>query len=179
MGKCSRHVSATKSSLSPHLCTLCECRGLGAGISADGFAQHGISTTVVEIDPAVYEAARQYFGLRHLGDDRVFLEDARGWVHKRQSAMQLDEGKILSKFELVVHDCFSGGGVPQHLFSVEFWNDLISIMSPEGVVAVVRRNLKYNMLVNNQVPWTELCRETWLAIVPSRYFHLAEGVRTM
>ncbi|KIK79741.1 hypothetical protein PAXRUDRAFT_16167 [Paxillus rubicundulus Ve08.2h10] len=110
--------------------------GLGAGISADGFAQHGISTTVVEIDPAVYDAARQYFGLGHLGDDKVFLEDARGWVHKRQSAMQLDEGRTLSKFELVVHDCFSGGGVPQHLFSVEFWNDLISIMSPEGVVAV-------------------------------------------
>ncbi|KAF9226671.1 hypothetical protein BS17DRAFT_775953 [Gyrodon lividus] len=111
--------------------------GLGAGVSAGGFSQHGISTTVVEIDPAVYDAARQYFGLQHLGDDRVFLEDARGWVHRRQVAMRSDEGGTLPKFEIVVHDCFSGGGVPQHLFSMEFWNDLRSIMSPEGVVAVL------------------------------------------
>lgn len=112
-------------------------RGLGAGISADAFIRHGISTTIVEIDPAVYDAARTYFGLEYPGDDHVFLEDARNWVYKRRVAMQSNDEKSLAKFDIVVHDCFSGGGVPEHLYSVEFWNDLKSIMKPEGVVAVV------------------------------------------
>lgn len=118
-------------------------RGLGAGISADAFVRHGISTTIVEIDPAVYDAARTYFGLEYPGDDRVFFEDARNWVYKRRAAMQSDNEKHLPAFDIVVHDCFSGGGVPQHLFSVEFWNDLKSIMEPDGVVAVVRQNLRH------------------------------------
>ncbi|KAF8551473.1 S-adenosyl-L-methionine-dependent methyltransferase [Imleria badia] len=107
--------------------------GLGVGISADAFIRHRINTTIVEIDPAVYDAARKYFGLVYPGDDRVFLEDARNWVYKRRAAMQSEN---LSTFDIVIHDCFSGGGVPQHLFSVEFWNDLKSIMKPNGVVAV-------------------------------------------
>ena len=92
----------------------------------------------MEIDPAVYEAARTYFGLEYPGDDHVFLEDARNWVDKRSVAMQSSGEKRPPTFDIVIHDCFSGGGVPQHLFSVEFWNDLRSIMSPDGVVAVVR-----------------------------------------
>ncbi|KAF8450615.1 S-adenosyl-L-methionine-dependent methyltransferase [Boletus edulis BED1] len=109
--------------------------GLGAGISADAFIRHGISTTIVEIDPAVYDAARKYFGLVYPGDDHVFLEDARNWLHKRRAAMESDESKNLSTFDIIIHDCFSEG-VPQHLFSVEFWNDLKSIMKADGVVAV-------------------------------------------
>lgn len=115
----------------------CDFSGLGAGISADAFVRQEINTTIVEIDPAVYDAARKYFGLVYPGDDHVFLEDARNWVHKRRAAMQSENS---STFDIVVHDCFSGGGVPQHLFSVEFWNDLKSIMKPDGVVAVVRPN---------------------------------------
>lgn len=118
-------------------------RGLGAGISADAFIRHGISTTIVEIDPAVYDAARKYFGLEYPGDDHVFLEDARNWVNERRAAVQSNNNKNFPTFDIVVHDCFSGGGVPQHLFSVEFWNDLKWIMKPDGVVAVVRPNLRH------------------------------------
>lgn len=39
-------------------------------------------------------------------------------------------------FDLVVHDCFSGDGVPQHIFTREFWADLQTIMEPDGVLAV-------------------------------------------
>jgi hypothetical protein len=39
-------------------------------------------------------------------------------------------------YDIVVHDCFSGGGVPKHIFTVEFWEDLKMIMNPEGVLAV-------------------------------------------
>ncbi|KAF8631168.1 hypothetical protein AX15_002507 [Amanita polypyramis BW_CC] len=105
--------------------------GLGAGISATAFNRHGISTTIVEIDPAVYDAARQYFGLPDPGADRVFLEDARSWVSHRRSRT----GSI-ALFDFVVHDCFSGGGVPEHIYTLEFWNDLKELMEPEGIVVV-------------------------------------------
>lgn len=109
--------------------------GLGAGISASAFNQHNISTTIVEIDSAVYEAARKYFGLPDPGPRKVFLEDARGWVtRKRASLSSVNTEKL---YDIVVHDCFSGGGVPKHIFTVEFWEDLKAIVSPEGVVAVV------------------------------------------
>lgn len=103
--------------------------GLGTGISATAFNKHGISTTIVEIDPAVYDAARRYFGLPDPGAGRVFLEDARTWVSRREPTAAL--------FDFVVHDCFSGGGVPEHIYTSEFWNDLSTLVEPEGTVVVV------------------------------------------
>ena len=93
---------------------------------------HNLSTTVVEIDPAVYAAARTYFGLPE--PSAVYLEDARGWIELQANKTAAE------KYDIVVHDCFSGGGVPEFLFTSEFWEELKQIVSPEGIVAVVRRN---------------------------------------
>ncbi|KAH9999948.1 hypothetical protein BJV77DRAFT_975493 [Russula vinacea] len=101
--------------------------GLGTGIAATSFARQNIDVTVIEIDPAVYNASRH---------DRVYLEDARVVVaEKRRLALQNGISNA-DKYDYVVHDCFSGGGVPAHLFTLEFWEDLKTIMNPEGVVAV-------------------------------------------
>ncbi|EJD07975.1 S-adenosyl-L-methionine-dependent methyltransferase [Fomitiporia mediterranea MF3/22] len=101
--------------------------GLGAGIAAQAFMQHGLSTSIVEIDPAVYSAARDYFGVPEPA--AAFIEDARDWVHHRAESWT-------RTYDIVVHDCFSGGGVPAHLFTLEFWEDLRKIMSPDGILAV-------------------------------------------
>jgi spermidine synthase len=110
--------------------------GLGAGISAGGFHRHGIPTTIVEIDPAVYEASRRYFGLHEVDPKKVFLEDARGWVAQKRTVSDAGQLAVKDKYDIVVHDCFSGGGVPQHLFSLEFWQDLKAIVHPAGVVVI-------------------------------------------
>jgi len=115
--------------------------GLGVGISATAFSRHNTSTTIVEIDPAVYDAARRYFGLKDPGPGHVFLEDARGWVTRQRSAMETgntsaDVGNRKVFYDMVVHDCFSGGGVPKHIFTMGFWDDLKSLMHEDGVVAV-------------------------------------------
>lgn len=109
--------------------------GLGVGISATAFNRHGIETTIVEIDPAVYEAARQFFGLPDHARENLFLEDARAWAARRRASLQV--GKSDDLFDIVVHDCFSGGGVPEHIFTMEFWEDLKASLHPEGVVVVV------------------------------------------
>ncbi|KAJ7241892.1 S-adenosyl-L-methionine-dependent methyltransferase [Mycena haematopus] len=104
--------------------------GLGAGISATAFHRHGIETTIVEIDPAVYDAARLYFGLPNHPPGNLFLEDARSWATKRRASIGA------APFDIAVHDCFSGGGVPEHIFTVEFWDDLKAALHPEGVLVV-------------------------------------------
>jgi hypothetical protein len=109
--------------------------GLGTGIAITALKRNGLKATVVEIDPAVYDAARTYFGLPDLGEGRVFLQDARGFVLNRKQ--KLESGEDLAKFDVVIHDVFSGGGVPGHIFTLEFWNDLKDTMKEDGVVVVV------------------------------------------
>lgn len=115
--------------------------GLGTGIAITALKNHGFGTTVVEIDPAVYDAARTYFGLRDPGEGRVFIEDARGFTWQRKQ--RLESGEDLPKFDVVIHDVFSGGGVPGHLFTLEFWNDLKDTMAEDGVVVVVSPSAWY------------------------------------
>ena len=99
--------------------------------------RHGLSTTIVEIDPAVYDAARRFFGLPV--PDRVFLEDARGWVHNRSETMKAESRSQTTSepFDIIVHDCFSGGGIPAHLYTQQFWQELKNIIRSDAVVAVV------------------------------------------
>ncbi|KAJ7639081.1 spermidine synthase [Roridomyces roridus] len=104
--------------------------GLGAGISATAFSRHNIATTIVEIDPAVYDAARLYFGLPAHPPSNLFLEDARAWAARRRAEKQN------TLFDIVVHDCFSGGGVPEHIFTIQFWDDLKTQVAPQGIVVV-------------------------------------------
>lgn len=109
--------------------------GLGTGTVATGLRNYGVETTIVEIDPAVYDAARTYFGLPDPGEGRVFLQDARAFTWRWRRKLEL--GDSLRKFDVVIHDVFSGGGVPGHLFTVEFWDDLKYIMKEDGVAVVV------------------------------------------
>ena len=108
--------------------------GLGAGISATAFMRHNISTTIVEIDPAVYKAARTFFGLPEPAN--IFLQDAREWAAQKRAKTDARQNGIL--FDIVVHDCFSGGGVPEHIYTLEFWSDLKAVMQPDGLLVVVR-----------------------------------------
>lgn len=111
------------------------CSGLGTGISATALSKHGIATTIVEIDPAVYNASRTFFGLPDPGPGRVFLEDARLWTFNKRASIEAKRES--ASFDFVVHDCFSGGGVPQHIFTVEFWEDLKVTMRPDAILVVV------------------------------------------
>ena len=63
--------------------------------------------------------------------NKVFIEDARSWVSRRAADA---DGE---RYDIVVHDLFSGGGIPAQLYTSEFWSDLKKIVDPKGIVAVV------------------------------------------
>jgi hypothetical protein len=130
----------------------------------------------VEIDPAVYNAARRWFMMP--APSQLFLEDARNWVAGRRRILETHDKQDL--FDIVVHDCFSGGGVPEHIFTMEFWVDLRALMVPNGVLAVVggcphfMDNKRAEMAC-----WLELCWETALQICTRDPPYPAIGIRGM
>lgn len=102
-------------------------RGLGIGTTPAALIAHGISTTVVEIDPVVYDFALKYFTLPI--PNEVIIEDAVS-----VAANLAEQGK---KFNYIVHDVFTGGAEPVELFTAEFLMDLNKILEPGGVIAIV------------------------------------------
>ena len=141
--------------------------GVGTGISATALKKHGLETTIVEIDPAVYDAARTYFGLPDPGEGRLFLQDARKFVWHRKRRLEI--GEDLPKFDVVIHDVFSGGGVPGHLFTLEFWNDLKAVMTEDGVAVVVSLwHLEPDCHPMTNVMDHRTLLENWDPILPER-----------
>ncbi|RAO68771.1 uncharacterized protein BHQ10_004783 [Talaromyces amestolkiae] len=100
--------------------------GLGIGTTPAALIQHGIETTVVEIDPAVYKFALQYFHFppNHtavIDNAILFIETAR------------HESK---KYDYIIHDVFTGGVEPVELFTLEFMQGLDALLQDDGVVAI-------------------------------------------
>src|SRR5690606_31619753 len=91
--------------------------------------RHGVETDIVELDPAVYKYAIDYFGL--LTNHTAYIEDAVGCVDKRakQESPEL--------YDYVIHDVFTGGAAPAALFTKEMVEGMSKIMKPDGVIAIV------------------------------------------
>ncbi|GJN91173.1 hypothetical protein Rhopal_004191-T1 [Rhodotorula paludigena] len=102
--------------------------GLGAGLCARALAQHGVNLTLVEIDPVVYDFARDYFGVNDVKAGEIALADAVQWVGEQQG-----KGKL---FDYIVHDVFTGGAVAASLFTAPFLSQLASLMHPSGILAL-------------------------------------------
>lgn len=100
--------------------------GLGVGIASGSLIQHGLLVDVVEIDPAVVDYATEYFDWP--APHEKFIQDGRQFIRNAP------EGK----YDYVIHDVFTGGGVPPSLFSLEALHDIQRIMRPDGVLALVR-----------------------------------------
>ncbi|KAF9371278.1 hypothetical protein BGX21_005204, partial [Mortierella sp. AD011] len=98
--------------------------GLGVGIASSSLIQHGVLMDVVEIDPVVADYASKYFDWPK--PNELFIQDGRQFIKNAP------EGK----YDYVIHDVFTGGGVPPSLFSLEALHDIQRIMKPDGVLAM-------------------------------------------
>ncbi|MGH8618301.1 MAG: spermidine synthase [Burkholderiales bacterium] len=94
--------------------------GLGAGIVPRTLVARGVEVTVVEIDPAAVQAARQTFALPD--EVNVVLEDARTYLQRCRRP-----------YDVVVVDLFAGDGVPEYLVTKDFFNDLKRCTGDHGV----------------------------------------------
>ncbi|POR34404.1 Polyamine aminopropyltransferase [Tolypocladium paradoxum] len=101
--------------------------GLGVGTTPSALVVHGINTTVVEIDPVVYELAARYFDLKE--NNPPVLEDAVGYTSALAAAAP-------ETYDYIVHDVFTGGAEPVELFTLEFLQGLGALLKPDGVIAI-------------------------------------------
>ncbi|KAL7276519.1 hypothetical protein RUND412_000476 [Rhizina undulata] len=107
--------------------------GLGIGTSADGLIKHGVETDIVELDPVVYQYAKEYFGLHE--NHTAYIEDAVGFI-KRESEKVTAGASGANKYEYILHDVFTGGAVPASLFTLEVFNGLRNLLAEDGVIAI-------------------------------------------
>lgn len=127
--------------------------GLGIGTAPKAFIEHGIDTTIVELDPVVHKFATQYFGLptNHtaiLRDAVVYLKQqarssalpvTEGETHNSESESEAtisEEKKVVKKFDYIIHDVFTGGAEPLELFNTAFLRNLRTLLKPNGAIAL-------------------------------------------
>jgi spermidine synthase len=98
--------------------------GQGAGHMAMTLRdRYGISTDTLEIDPAVAAAAVGYFGFKPTG--KQIIGDARYEIRH-----------LSGPYDLIIHDCFTGGSEPAHLLTVETLRQLQGLLAPQGLLAL-------------------------------------------
>ena len=98
--------------------------GQGAGHIANELHQRfGIVVDTIELDPSVANAAESSFGFQASG--KRLVGDARYEIRK------LD-----GPYDLVIHDCFTGGTEPTHLLTKEAFQEAKRLLSPQGILAL-------------------------------------------
>lgn len=97
--------------------------GLGIGSAATALANAGMIVDIVELDPAVVDLAQEHFGFVPNGD--VFTEDARTLI-----------GRTDRRYDLIIHDTFTGGVTPEHLLSLEVMQQLSKLLTQNGVLTL-------------------------------------------
>ena len=101
----------------------CLMIGVGLGVIPRWYEEQGITCDVVDINPAVVEIAKEYFGFQVSGD--IFIEDARYFLNKTER-----------RYDYIILDVFSGDITPAHLLSVEALSLMRDRLTPQGVLAV-------------------------------------------
>ncbi len=82
---------------------------------------------VVEIDPAVVKAARNYFGF--VTDDKINVHEEDGRVFVKKAIAQK------AQYDLIMLDAFADDYIPEHLLTREFLEEVKTVLAPDGVVA--------------------------------------------
>jgi len=103
--------------------------GLGGGTLPTALAEllPDVRIDIAEIDAAVVDAARTYFDFQAGDRLAVHVRDARVFVKR---ALRREE-----RYDLILLDAYSGDYIPEHLMTVEFLEEVKSLLAPGGVVA--------------------------------------------
>ena len=100
--------------------------GLGAGSISTylGRAMPDTQIDVVELDPGVITAGKEYFGLRETDKVRFLESDGRIYLNRHKDA-----------YDLILLDAFRELGVPFHMLTREFYALIEEHLAPGGAVA--------------------------------------------
>ncbi|KAF2196827.1 spermine/spermidine synthase family protein [Delitschia confertaspora ATCC 74209] len=125
--------------------------GLGIGTAPNALISHGINTTIVELDPVVHHYATKYFGLSP--NHTAVIDDAIYYVGEKSKTTP-------ASYNYIIHDVFTGGAEPEHLFTQEFLQGLRDLLTEDGVAAI-------NYAGDLALPSTRLILNTIHSVFPT------------
>lgn len=101
--------------------------GLGGGTVPQFIAMKfpEVSIDIMEIDPLVVEVAQKYFDFQPGKHGRISIGDGRRLLRKSQK-----------QYDLIILDAYKAGGIPFHLTTREFMQEVKRQLRPGGVVAI-------------------------------------------
>ncbi len=97
--------------------------GLGGGTLVKQFKRLGFDVEAVEIDPRIHQVSIQYFNMP--ADVPVTIDDARHFIRTCQR-----------KYDIIVFDTFLGESVPEHLLTIEGFEQTKRLLNPGGMVMI-------------------------------------------
>ena len=95
--------------------------GLGGGTLVKQLNRLGHSVDVVEIDKRVKDVSVEYFSLDP--KTNVVIDDARHYIRTCKK-----------KYDIVIYDTFLSESVPEHLLTIEGFEDVRKILKPKGMI---------------------------------------------
>lgn len=103
--------------------------GLGGGTLSNTIHQLYPNAKIdnVEIDPAVINVAREYFGFFENEKIKTTAQDGRIFV-KRSSINK-------QKYDWIILDAFNGDYIPEHLLTKQFFEETKNILSDKGIIS--------------------------------------------
>ncbi|XP_063902063.1 uncharacterized protein LOC135121710 isoform X2 [Zophobas morio] len=104
--------------------------GLGVGVVAGFMQRQGLQVDVVELDPRIVDLATTYFSFfkKDAASVRIYIEDVAKWIRRPEAET--------NRYDLILHDVYSGGFVPPNLFTREFLSAIRSLLSDGGIFCV-------------------------------------------
>ena len=96
--------------------------GFGAGIIPGKLSNQGFDVDTVDINPNLLNIAKTYFNYKSV-NTKFFVSDARTYVRKCKK-----------KYDVIIIDLFMADGVPEHLTTKEFYQDLKNCLNNDGIV---------------------------------------------
>lgn len=95
--------------------------GLGGGTLVKQLDRLGFSTDVIEIDKRVFDVSVEYFNLNP--ETHVIIDDARHYIKTTDK-----------KYDIIIYDTFLSESVPEHLLTLEGFEDAKRILTPDGMI---------------------------------------------
>lgn len=103
--------------------------GLGGGTLSNVIHQLYPNAYInnVEIDPAVLKVARDYFNFIETENVISTVQDGRIFIKRAALKKQ--------KYDWIILDAFNGDYIPEHLLTREFFEEVNSVLAPNGIIA--------------------------------------------
>lgn len=98
--------------------------GMGVGIVPMQFAREGITTDVVEINPAMVPIAQRYFEFNR-GAMNLSIDDGRHFLNRPPR-----------QYDTIILDAFVGDSSPSHLMTREAFTAMRAALRPNGTLVI-------------------------------------------